>query len=100
MLTSKILLLVAELSLLEENSVVLPMTPPRTKSTIRELVQATLVTVMAAPHDRYTMTQKAALYGSKKISMADLSNLLIVMVVQFRSMTVISEQLTLETTIR
>jgi len=91
---------VAGLSLLEESSAVLPMTPPRTKFTIKESVKATLDTVMAAHHDKYTMTRTAALYELKKISMAVLSNLLIVMVVPFRSMTVISARLTLETTIK
>ena len=91
-LTSRILLLVAGRSLPEENLVALLMTLPRTKFTIRNLVKATVVTVMAALNGKFTTTTTAELSRSVTIGMAVLYNQLIAMVVLCRSMTVISDQ--------
>lgn len=98
--TSRILLPVAGLSLPEENSVVLPMTPQRTKFTIRNLAQGIAVTAMAVHSGKFTTTIPAVLSRSVKISMVVLSNPLIALVALYRSMTVISDRSTSETTTR
>jgi len=81
-LTSKILLPVAGLSLPEESSAVLPMMRQRTKYTIKKSAKAaTLAMVMAVPNVKFTTTTLDALFGLKRISMAVPCNPKIVMVV-------------------